>query len=102
MPTDNGEAQFFFGALFLSHSPAEQNWATISSSHDLSGACFDEVYVPLPDWIIADLYAKENGGGAVSLTELQKKERATGAVVAVQLDDDTSCPEVVFFFFRLG
>jgi transcriptional antiterminator RfaH len=90
---------FFPGYLFLYLAPLERNWVAISSTRGALGPiCFGDQYVPVPDWIIADLQAKEDGNGGVPLAELQKKGLTRGAKVAVQLDDDTSAQGLFYSF----
>lgn len=90
---------FFPGYLFLSLAPAERNWVEISSTRGALGPiCFGDRYVPVPDWIIADLQAKEDTNGAVPVAELQKKGLTPGAAVAVQLDGDTAAPGLFYSF----
>ncbi len=82
---------FFPGYLFLHLAPAERNWVAISSTRGALGPiCFGDQYVPVPDWIIDDLQAKEDAGGAVPLVDLQKKGLTPGVAVAVQLDDTSA------------
>jgi transcriptional antiterminator RfaH len=64
----------------------------------LGPICFGDQYVPVPDWIIADLQAREDGSGAVPLVESQKKGLTPGAAVAVQLDDDTFAQGLFYSF----
>jgi len=81
---------FFPGYLFLLLAPQERNWVTISSTRGALGpVCFGERYVPVPDWIIAGLKAKEEDG-AVSLAALRKRTLTPGAEIEVRLDDDTT------------
>jgi len=90
---------FFSGYLFLHLAPAERNWVAISSTHGALGPiCFGDQYVSVPDWIIADLQAKEDASGAVPLAELQKKGLTPGAAVTVKLDDDTSAQGLFYSF----
>ncbi|MFQ6757694.1 transcriptional activator RfaH [Desulfovibrionaceae bacterium CB1MN] len=90
---------FFPGYLFLHLAPLERNWVAISSTRGALGPiCFGDQYVPVPDWIIADLQAKEDGSGAVPLAELREKWLTPGAAVAVQLDDDTSVQGLFYSF----
>ncbi|OGQ87765.1 MAG: hypothetical protein A2512_10635 [Deltaproteobacteria bacterium RIFOXYD12_FULL_56_24] len=90
---------FFPGYLFLHLAPLEQNWVAISSTRGALGPIFfGDQYPPVPDWIIADLQAKEDASGAVPLAELQKKGLAPGIAVAVQLDDDTSAQGLFYSF----
>ena len=90
---------FFPGYLFLHLAPPERNWVAISSTRGALGPiCFGDQYMPVPDWIIADLQAKEDGSGAVPLAELQKKGLTPGTAVAVQLDDDTSAQGLFYSF----
>ncbi|HCC54582.1 MAG TPA: transcriptional activator RfaH [Desulfobulbaceae bacterium] len=90
---------FFPGYLFLHLAPEERNWVAISSTRGALGPiCFGDHYLPVPDWIIVDLQAKEDGRGAVSLAELQKKELTPGVAVAVRLDDDTSTQGLFYSF----
>ena len=90
---------FFPGYLFLHLAPLERNWVAISSTRGALGPiCFGDQYVPVPDWIITELQAKEDGNGAVPLAELQKKGLNRGAKVAVQLDDDTSAQGMFYSF----
>ena len=92
---------FFPGYLFLHLAPAERNWMAISSSCGVLGPiCFGDRYVPVPDWIIADLHAKEDTSGAVPLAELRKKGLMPGAAVAVQFDGDTSAQGLFYSFSR--
>jgi transcriptional antiterminator RfaH len=82
---------FFPGYLFLHLAPLERNWVAISSTRGALGPiCFGDQYVPVPDWIITELQAKEDGRRTVPLAELQRKGLAPGSTVAVQLDNDTS------------
>lgn len=89
---------FFPGYLFLHLSPAERNWVTISATRGVLGpVCFGERYVPVPDWVIADLKAREESG-AVSLAELRKKTLTPGVGIEVQLDDDTTAQGLFYSF----
>ena len=90
---------FFPGYLFLHLAPLERNWVAISSTRGALGPiCFGDQYVPMPNWIIADLQTKEDGGGAIPLADLQKKRLTPGATVAVQLDDDTFAQGLFYSF----
>ena len=94
---------FFSGYLFLHLALAERNWVAISSTRGALGPiCFGDHYVSVPDWIIADLQAKEDGSGAVPLADLQKKRLTPGVAVAVQLDDDTSAQGLFYSFSGQG
>jgi transcriptional antiterminator RfaH len=97
--TEEKHKPFFPGYLFLHLSLSERNWVTFSSTRGALGPiCFGEQYVSVPDWIISDIQAKEDGGGAVPLADMQKKGLALGAAVAVQLDDDTSVRGLFYSF----
>ncbi|MBU1404744.1 MAG: transcriptional activator RfaH [Proteobacteria bacterium] len=90
---------FFPGYLFLHLAPSERNWVAISSTRGALGPiCFGDQYVPVPDWIISDLQAKEDASGAVPLADLQKKRLTPGAAVAVDLDGDTSAQGLFYSF----
>lgn len=89
---------FFPGYLFLHLAPAERNWVAISSTRGAVGpVCFGERYAPVPNWIIADLQAREERG-AISLTRLRKKNLTPGAGIEVQLDDDTTAHGLFYSF----
>ena len=52
-------------------------------------------YVPVPDWVVEDLRAREEDG-AISLAALQKARLMTGALVDVQFDGDTVSQGMVY------
>jgi transcriptional antiterminator RfaH len=90
---------FFPGYLFLHLAPDERNWVTIAATRGAIGPiCFGDQYVPVPDWIIADLRAREDESGAVPMTELQRKRLAPGMAVELRLDDDTFAPGLLYSF----
>lgn len=90
---------FFPGYLFLHLAPGERNWVAISSTRGALGpVCFGDQYPPVPEWIIADLKAREDKSGSVPLAELRKKGLNPGTAVAVQLDDDTSAHGLFYSF----
>lgn len=87
---------FFPGYLFLHLAPAERHWVTIASTRDAIGpVCFGDQYVPVPEWVIEDLKAREEGG-AISLAELQRERLSPGAAVEVRLDETTTAPGLVY------
>lgn len=87
---------FFPGYLFLHLAPSERHWVTIGSTRNAIGPVrFGDQYVPVPDWVIDDLRAREDGG-AISLAALRKGRLAPGAAVDVQLDGDTVTQGVVY------
>lgn len=97
--TEEKRKPFFPGYLFLHLASEERDWVTISSTYGALGPVrFGDQYVPVPDWIIADLQAREYDG-VISLTDLWKEKLIPGAAVAVQLDDETSA-QGVFYSFR--
>ncbi|MDH5523681.1 MAG: transcriptional activator RfaH [Desulfobulbaceae bacterium] len=87
---------FFSGYLFLLLAPEEQNWVTIASTRGAIGAvCFGDQYIPMPDWIIDDLRAREDGG-AISSATLQKGRLTSGMVVQVRFDEENATQGVVY------
>lgn len=87
---------FFPGYLFLHLAPTERHWVTIASTREAIGPVrFGDQYVPVPDWVINDLKAREDEG-AISLAALQKERLVAGAAVDVQLDGDTVTQGVVY------
>lgn len=87
---------FFPGYLFLHLAPPERQWVTIASTRDAIGPVrFGDQYVPIPDWVIDDLRARE-ADGAISLAELQRERLTPGAAVEVRLDADTTTSGLVY------
>jgi len=87
---------FFPGYLFLHLAPSERHWVSIASTRNTIGPVrFGDQYVPLPDWVIDDLRAREEGG-AISLAALQKERLAPGAAVEVRIDETTTAPGLVY------
>ena len=87
---------FFPGYLFLWLVPEERNWVTIASTRGAIGAiCFGDQYIPMPDWIIDDLRAREDGG-AISSAALQKERLAPGTAVQVRFDEENATQGVVY------
>jgi len=86
---------FFPGYLFLWLAPEERNWVTIASTRGAIGAvCFGDQYIPMPDWIIDDLRAREDGG-AISSATLQNG-LTSGMVVQVRFDEENATQGVVY------
>lgn len=80
---------FFPGYLFLHLAPAERHWVTIGSTRNVIGPVrFGDRYIPVPDWVIDDLRALEDGG-VISQETLQKERLLPGAMVDVSLDGFT-------------
>lgn len=87
---------FFPGYLFLHLAPSERHWVTIGSTRNAIGPVrFGDQYVPVPDWVVDDLKAREESG-AISLTALQKERLSPGAAVEVKLDETTTVSGLVY------
>ena len=87
---------FFPGYLFLHLAPTERHWVTIGSTRSVIGPVrFGDQYVPIPDWVIDDLRAREDGG-AISLAALQKQRLVPGTAVDVEFDGGTVTQGVVY------
>ena len=87
---------FFPGYLFLHLAVEERNWVAIASTRDAIGPVhFGDQYVPVPDWIIDDLKAREEDG-AISLATVHKGWLSHGAAVDVTLGGDTITQGVVY------
>lgn len=82
---DRAEAQAFFpGYLVLHLAPEERKWVAISSVRVPSGLIYlGDHYVPVLNWIIVELEAKEDASGAVPLVDRLKKRLAPVTTVAV-------------------
>lgn len=77
----------FPGYLFLRLAPEERNWTAISSTRGVIGPVhFGESYVPVPDWVIAELRAKEDDGGIIQLGDFLRTKLAPGSAVEVKLE----------------
>lgn len=88
---------FFPGYLFLHLAPMERNWTTIASTRGSSGAlCFGDTYVPIPDWVIDDLKAREDISRTIPMADLIKKKLEPGCVVTVNMTGDENIQGVVY------
>ncbi len=77
----------FPGYLFLHLAPEECNWTAISSTRGVIGPIsFGEAPVPVPDWVIEGLRAKEDEAGVIRPAEFQRPRLAAGAEVEVELE----------------
>lgn len=90
----------FPGYLFLHLVPSERHWETIGFTRNAIGPVrFGDKYVPVPDWVIDDIRARETKG-AISLASLQKERLAAGALVDVDFGEDTLKQGVVYSLHR--
>jgi transcriptional antiterminator RfaH len=88
---------FFPGYLFLHLAPVERNWATIASTRGASDVlCFGNTYVPIPDWVISDLKAREDKNRAIPMGALLKDKLTPGCIVAVNMAGEESLQGVVY------
>lgn len=86
----------FPGYLFLHLAPEEQNWSAITSTRGaLAPVRFGDSYVPVPDWVIDQLKAREEGG-ALTPTALKRRILQPGTEVSVNLDSNVETKGVVF------
>lgn len=86
---------FFPGYLFLHLSPNEQNWTAISSTRGaLKPVYFGNEYVPVPDWLILALQAREDkrGNGIINLKE---EKLIPGSKIEVLLTGDETASGIV-------
>ncbi len=88
---------FFPGYLFLYLAPAEQNWTAIASTRGAQGAlCFGETYLPIPDWVIDDLKAREDKTSAIPEADLKKEKLTPGSIVSVNIGGVESVQGIVY------
>lgn len=90
----------FPGYLFLRLAPEERNWHAISSTRGVYAPVrFGDLYVPVPDWVIAQIKQKENKEtGAISLSELKREKLSPGMEVQVRLENKVSAEGVILSF----
>ena len=90
---------FFPGYLFLRLDGGVTDWTAVCSTRGvLAPVRFGDRYPPVPDWVIADLQAREEHGG-ISLAARQREQLVPGTPVTVQLDGETTS-QAIFFSFR--
>lgn len=88
---------FFPGYLFLHLGPPERNWTTIASTRGSQGAlCFGDTYVPIPDWVVNDLRAREDGTGTISMAGLMREKLMPGCIVSVNMAGEENAQGVVY------
>ena len=88
---------FFPGYLFLYLAPAEQNWTAIASTRGSQGAlCFGDTYLPIPDWVIDDLKAREDRTCAIPEADLKKEKLTPGSLVSVNIGGVENVQGVVY------
>jgi transcriptional antiterminator RfaH len=86
----------FPGYLFLHLAPAEQNWSVIASTRGaVAPVRFGDTHVPVPDWVIDQLKAREEGG-ALTPSALKRRILQPGTAVSVNLDSNIETQGVVF------
>jgi transcriptional antiterminator RfaH len=77
----------FPGYLFLHLAPNERNWPVISSTRGALGpVSFGKEFIPVPDWVISTLRAKENEQGLFTPGTLEKDKLRPGCPIEVTLD----------------
>jgi transcriptional antiterminator RfaH len=87
--TDEVLRPVFPGYLFLHLATDQRNWPAIAATRGVLGpVCFGEHYVPVPDWVIAALRARENEQGLISPGEFVKEKLVAGCRVEVTLEDN--------------
>ncbi|MEW6259513.1 MAG: transcriptional activator RfaH [Thermodesulfobacteriota bacterium] len=87
---------FFPGYLFLRLEPEFCDWIAIASTYDAIGPVrFGDQYVPLPDWVIEDLKAREIDG-TICLDRVQPEWLVPGAAVGVRIEDEMIAPGIVY------
>lgn len=97
--TDMVLRPFFPGYLFLHLAPAERHWSTINSTIGAAGAVrLGDYFPPVPDWVIADIRARENNDGFIPLSALGNTALKPGDRVEVIIGDQDA--EGVFLRFR--
>ncbi|MDZ7642108.1 MAG: transcriptional activator RfaH [Desulfurivibrio sp.] len=81
----------FPGYLFLRLNPDTCDWAAIHSTRGSIGPLrFGEHYVPVPDWIIDGLRAREDEEGKIAPGAFQKEKLAPGCEVEVTMADGSA------------
>lgn len=90
-------AAFFPGYLFLHLAPAERNWTAIASTRGSQGALrFGDTYVPIPDWVVADLRSREDSTSAIPMAGLMREKLVPGCIVTVNMAGEESIQGVVY------
>lgn len=88
---------FFPGYLFLHLAPAERNWTAIASTRGSQGAlCFGDTYVPIPDWVVKDLKAREDRTCTIPMADLMKEKLVPGCIVTVNMAGEEKVQGVVY------
>lgn len=88
---------FFPGYLFLQLSASDRNWTTIASTRGSLGAlCFGDTYVPVPDWVIADLKEREDNNSNIPIVDLMKDKLVPGSVVTINLTGEENTQGIVY------
>jgi transcriptional antiterminator RfaH len=88
---------FFPGYLFLHLAPVERNWTAISSTRGSLGAlCFGDTYIPVPDWVVEDLKAREDKNRAIPMASLIKEKLIPGCIVTVNMAGEKSTQAIIY------
>uniref|UniRef100_A0A7C4RSJ3 Transcriptional activator RfaH n=1 Tax=Desulfatirhabdium butyrativorans TaxID=340467 RepID=A0A7C4RSJ3_9BACT len=87
---------FFPGYLFLRLDPETCDWISICSTFDAIGPIrFGDRYVPVPDWVIDDLKARETDG-VICLRPVSPEWLVPGAAVGIRIDEGVVAPGIVY------
>lgn len=90
-------APFFPGYLFLHLTPEERNWTTIASTRGSLGAlCFGNTHIPIPNWVIDDLKAREDRKHTIPMADTMKEKLLPGCVVNVSMAGDETIKGVIY------
>ncbi len=87
---------FFPGYLFLRLDPETCDWISICSTYDVAGPIrFGDEYVPVPDWVIDDLKAREIDG-VICLQPVSPEWLVPGAAIGVRVNEGVIVPGIVY------
>jgi transcriptional antiterminator RfaH len=90
-------APFFPGYLFLHLTPEERNWTSIASTRGSLGAlCFGNTHIPIPNWVIDDLKAREDQTHAIPMAETMREKLVPGCAVNVSMSEDERIQGVIY------